>query len=210
MNGYFYDERQKMYQRTAALHGLVTSAALCILFCFWLEGEIAYTAFASSFFCLCALAGYFVYIIETIWTDSYMYVNQTELFPYWIGTGILGFLFALNLIFKDSSPLNKDFWFNESNPVLLYGTIGSFIITFTFIAKQIKDQRKPVDTGKVNYHLITAMTEKKIASEQLAARIHISKPTMNAIENGEYSPSIALATEICRQLNCTLDELFEA
>ena len=47
------------------------------------------------------------------------------------------------------------------------------------------------------------MTQKKLAEE-----VGISRQTMNAIEQGDYNPTIKLCRTICRVLGKSLDELF--
>ncbi|MDD3362913.1 MAG: helix-turn-helix transcriptional regulator [Hespellia sp.] len=47
------------------------------------------------------------------------------------------------------------------------------------------------------------MTQKKLAQE-----VGISRQTMNAIEQGDYNPTIKLCRTICRVLGRSLDELF--
>ena len=42
----------------------------------------------------------------------------------------------------------------------------------------------------------------------LAAVVGVSRQTINAIEKGEYNPTINLCRSICRVLGKTLDELF--
>ena len=42
----------------------------------------------------------------------------------------------------------------------------------------------------------------------LAAAVGVSRQTINAIEKGEYNPTINLCRSICRVLGKTLDELF--
>ena len=42
----------------------------------------------------------------------------------------------------------------------------------------------------------------------LAAAVGVSRQTINAIEKGEYNPTINLCRQICRALGKTLDELF--
>ena len=38
--------------------------------------------------------------------------------------------------------------------------------------------------------------------------VGVSRQTINAIEKGDYNPTIRLCIAICRALNRTLDELF--
>ncbi|MDD3428449.1 MAG: helix-turn-helix transcriptional regulator [Oscillospiraceae bacterium] len=47
-----------------------------------------------------------------------------------------------------------------------------------------------------------------MTQKQLAEKVGISRQTINAIEQGEYNPTIKLCRAICRALNKTLDELF--
>ena len=46
------------------------------------------------------------------------------------------------------------------------------------------------------------------APEDLAAAVGVSRQTINAIEKGEYNPTINLCRSICKVLGKTLDELF--
>lgn len=59
-----------------------------------------------------------------------------------------------------------------------------------------------------NLRLKAARAARGLSQAQLAAAVHISRQTMNAIEGGDYNPTIRLCRAICRQLGCTLDELF--
>ena len=47
-----------------------------------------------------------------------------------------------------------------------------------------------------------------MTQKDLAEAVGISRQTVNAIEQGEYNPSIKLCRAICRALGKTLDELF--
>ncbi len=47
-----------------------------------------------------------------------------------------------------------------------------------------------------------------LSQTELAARIGVSRQTINMIENGEYNPTIALCLKICKALGKTLDDLF--
>ena len=48
----------------------------------------------------------------------------------------------------------------------------------------------------------------KDMSQQHADAVGVSRQTINAIEKGDYNPSIRLCAAICRALGKTLDELF--
>lgn len=51
-------------------------------------------------------------------------------------------------------------------------------------------------------------TKRRLSQEQLAELVGVSRQTINAIEKGEYNPTIRLCRSICRALGKTLDELF--
>lgn len=53
-----------------------------------------------------------------------------------------------------------------------------------------------------------ARLEKGLSQQELADRLGISRQTVNAIERGDYNPTIKLCVGICRQLGRTLNDLF--
>ena len=59
-----------------------------------------------------------------------------------------------------------------------------------------------------NLKLKAALAEKDLTQSALAEAAGGSRQTINAIEKGDYNPTIRLCIAICRALNRTLDELF--
>ncbi|MEG2931522.1 MAG: helix-turn-helix transcriptional regulator [Ruthenibacterium sp.] len=59
-----------------------------------------------------------------------------------------------------------------------------------------------------NIPIKVARAQRDMTQKQLAEAVGISRQTMNAIEQGEYNPTIKLCRAICKNLNKTLDELF--
>lgn len=59
-----------------------------------------------------------------------------------------------------------------------------------------------------NLRIKAARAEKDMTQGALAEAVGISRQTVNAIEKGEYNPTIRLCRAICRVLGKTLDELF--
>lgn len=59
-----------------------------------------------------------------------------------------------------------------------------------------------------NLRLKAARAAKDLSQQELADAVHVSRQTINAIEKGEYNPTIRLCIAICRALGRTLDELF--
>ena len=47
-----------------------------------------------------------------------------------------------------------------------------------------------------------------ITQKQLAEAVGVSRQTINAIEQGEYNPTINLCRAICKAMGKTLDDLF--
>lgn len=59
-----------------------------------------------------------------------------------------------------------------------------------------------------NLKLKAARAGKDLSQQQLADAVGVSRQTINAIEKGDYNPTIRLCIAICRVLDKTLDELF--
>ncbi|MDE6839498.1 MAG: helix-turn-helix transcriptional regulator [Oscillospiraceae bacterium] len=59
-----------------------------------------------------------------------------------------------------------------------------------------------------NIRIKVARAELDLTQKALAEAVGISRQTMNAIEQGDYNPTIKLCRAICRVLGKTLDELF--
>ena len=59
-----------------------------------------------------------------------------------------------------------------------------------------------------NLRLKTARAALDMSQQQLADAVGVSRQTINAIEKGDYNPTIKLCLAICKTLNKTLDELF--
>ena len=47
-----------------------------------------------------------------------------------------------------------------------------------------------------------------MSQQQLADAVGVSRQTINAIEKGDYNPTIKLCIAICKVLGRTLDDLF--
>ena len=50
--------------------------------------------------------------------------------------------------------------------------------------------------------------QKGLSQQQLADLVSVSRQTINAIEKGDYNPTIKLCLAICKALDKTLDDLF--
>lgn len=59
-----------------------------------------------------------------------------------------------------------------------------------------------------NLRLKSARAAKGLSRQALADEVGVSRQTVNAIEKGDYNPTIKLCAAICRALGKTLDELF--
>ena len=59
-----------------------------------------------------------------------------------------------------------------------------------------------------NLRLKAARAAKDLSQEALAQLVGVTRQTINAIEKGDYNPTIRLCLAICHALDKTLDELF--
>lgn len=59
-----------------------------------------------------------------------------------------------------------------------------------------------------NLKMKAARAAKDFSQQQLADLVGVSRQTINAIEKGDYNPTLRLCLEICKALGKTLDELF--
>ncbi len=59
-----------------------------------------------------------------------------------------------------------------------------------------------------NLRLKSARAGKDLSQQELADLVDVSRQTINAIEKGDYNPTIRLCLAICHVLGKTLDELF--
>jgi putative transcriptional regulator len=64
-----------------------------------------------------------------------------------------------------------------------------------------------VTIGK-NLRIKTARAAKDMTQKDLADAVGVARQTMNAIEKGDYNPSINLCIAICKALDKTLNDLF--
>ena len=59
-----------------------------------------------------------------------------------------------------------------------------------------------------NLRIKSARAAKDMSQQALADLVGVSRQTINAIEKGDYNPTIQLCLAICKVLDKTLDELF--
>lgn len=59
-----------------------------------------------------------------------------------------------------------------------------------------------------NLKLKAARAAKDYSQDDLAKLCGVSRQTINAIEKGDYNPTINLCKAICKALDKTLDDLF--
>ena len=59
-----------------------------------------------------------------------------------------------------------------------------------------------------NLRLKAARAGKDLSQQELADLVGVSRQTINAIEKGDYNPTIRLCLAICHVLGKRLDELF--
>lgn len=59
-----------------------------------------------------------------------------------------------------------------------------------------------------NIAMKDARTKARLSQQELADKLGVSRQTINAIEKGDYNPTIRLCVGICRVLGLTLNDLF--
>ena len=59
-----------------------------------------------------------------------------------------------------------------------------------------------------NLRIKAARAALDMTPKDLADAVGVSRQTMNAIEKGDYNPTVKLCIKICKVLNKSLDELF--
>ena len=59
-----------------------------------------------------------------------------------------------------------------------------------------------------NLKLKSARAAKDLSQQALADAVGVYRRTINAMEKGDYNPTIKLCIAICKLLHKTLDELF--
>ena len=59
-----------------------------------------------------------------------------------------------------------------------------------------------------NIAMKQARAEAGLSQQELAEKLGVSRQTINAIEKGDYNPTIKLCIGICRVLGLTLNDLF--
>ena len=59
-----------------------------------------------------------------------------------------------------------------------------------------------------NYAMKEARAKAGLSQQELAEKLGVSRQTINAIEKGDYNPTIKLCIGICRVLGLTLNDLF--
>ena len=70
-----------------------------------------------------------------------------------------------------------------------------------------KKERTEKKTIK-NMKMKIARMEKNLSQIQLAERVGVTRQTICMIEAGDFNPSLKLCISICKELDCTLNDLF--
>ena len=71
-----------------------------------------------------------------------------------------------------------------------------------------KSYGKGCDAMPKNLRIKSARAALDLSQKDLAEAVGVTRQTINAIEKGDYNPTINLCIRICETLGKTLDELF--
>ena len=55
----------------------------------------------------------------------------------------------------------------------------------------------------------TLRTRQNLTQQELADAVNVTRQTINAIENNKYDPTLSLAFALAKQLQTTIDDLFQ-
>lgn len=78
---------------------------------------------------------------------------------------------------------------------LLHLLFTSYVFTFTY--------------GEMKNYLKVERAKNNLTQEELAARIGVSRQTINAVEKGKFIPSTLLALKLAREFKVPVDEVFK-
>ena len=65
-----------------------------------------------------------------------------------------------------------------------------------------------MSSHKLTNNLKVLRAKHSLTQEELAARVGVSRKTINVIEGGDYAPSILLALEIAHVFEASVEEVF--
>ena len=65
------------------------------------------------------------------------------------------------------------------------------------------------DHPELKNHLKEYRKKLGLTQEALAKKVHVSRKSINAIENGVYVPSTILALKVAKILECSVHDIFE-
>ena len=65
------------------------------------------------------------------------------------------------------------------------------------------------DHPELKNHLKEYRKKLGLTQETLAEKVHVSRKSINAIENGVYIPSTVLALRVSEVLKCSIHDIFE-
>lgn len=65
-----------------------------------------------------------------------------------------------------------------------------------------------MDVSKLGNHLTARRKDTGLTQADLAARVNVSRKSINTIENQIFVPSTILALRLARELKCSVEDLF--
>ena len=91
--------------------------------------------------------------------------------------------------------------------IFIYVTKENYERTFRRYGILRKKETTEKKTEK-NIKMKIARMEKNLSQIQLAERVGVTRQTIGMIEAGDFNPSLKLCIAICKELDCTLNDLF--
>lgn len=90
----------------------------------------------------------------------------------------------------------------RNNPFIELSVIAmTYFLTLFIIRKDMADNMKNIIKNR--------RKELGFSQDELAKKCNVSRQTINAIENNKYDPTLSLAFKLSKELQTTVDKLFE-
>ena len=204
-----YDERQELIRGRAFRYGFLTLAFSLAAVTLWEECVGALPIEFSLLMMACLMVGCLVVILYDIWKDAYWGIRQAS------GSNAAIVLMVAVMVMQYLSFRGACQCWQRDRRWHPHRDGGIYLLIFAFFAliivnlllKAWVDKRGRFG-GMKNLKMKSARAALDLSQQQLADLVGVSRQTINAIEKGDYNPTIRLCIAICRALNRTLDELF--
>ena len=121
--------------------------------------------------------------------------SLVDMFSFGIFPAIIGYTMGLN----------GWLWFAI---FALYAICAVSRLGYFNVAEEMRKKETTEKKTEKNIKMKIARMEKNLSQIQLAERVGVTRQTIGMIEAGDFNPSLKLCIAICKELDCTLNDLF--